>query len=174
MKFDKHIQILIIGLLVSVIAGCSTGRRNSVENQKKLIENNLIRGIKIPEGSRIEAQGDELMIYLSESTEIQGYLVRKRKHANDHCTIDKNGNLIFFVPQNDLSIDSIPCKGQEDVWLYPNGDLFMCHLANNLEHSGNIFPKGEFVMIDEKGFMKKHSWSEFNRIKETGLYPQNH
>lgn len=172
-KLGEFSQILIIAFLGSILVAC-LGNGSSIEKQNKTIEYEEVRGVLIPKGSSLETQGDELLVYLSKATEIQGYLVRKRKHTNDHCTLDKNGKLIFFVPQDNLSIDSIPCRGQEDVWLYPNGKLFMCHLACNIEHSNQIYREGEFVMIDENGVMKKHSWREFNRIKNSGLFPQNH
>ena len=133
-----------------------------------------IRGNTIPENSTIEIQGKEMLIYLSKPTEIKGYLVRKRKHTNDHCTLDEQGNLIFFVPVNDITIDKIPCMGQKDIWLYPSGKLFMCHLADDFDHSNNNFKKGQFVLIDDQGIMCNHTWSKFHDIRKSGLYPNNH
>jgi len=133
-----------------------------------------VRGNLVPANSSVEVREKELLIYLSEPTVIQGNLVRERKHTNDHCTLDEHGNLVFFVPENDISIDGIPCKGQEDVWLYPGGRLFMCHLADNHENNGNVFNSGDFVMIDDTGIMQLHTWEKFNEIRIKGLYPEHH
>ena len=139
-----------------------------------LSQDHEVRGVEIPNNSIIEIQGNEMLIYLSQPTTIQGKLVRERKHTNDHCTLDKAGNLIFFVPENDIVIDSVFCKRQKDVWLYPSGRLFMCHLAGDLQHSGTNFLKDDFVLINEKGIMQEHSWKKFNEIRSKGLYPENH
>ena len=133
-----------------------------------------VRGNELPANSTVEVQGNELLIYLSKQTALQEKMVRKRKHTNDHCTLDLDGNLIFFVPENDIIIDGVLCKSQNDVWLYPLGGLFMCHLAEDLQHSGSSFLKEDFVLIDEKGIMQKHSWKKFNEIKSKGLYPKHH
>ncbi|WP_340113721.1 hypothetical protein [Maribellus mangrovi] len=172
MKFQKLLALILIGILSIIEFGCNYNDSNKQQN--KAIEYMEVRGVKIPKKSRLEHQGQELLIYLSEPTEIKGYLVRKRKHTNDHCTLDEHGNLIFFVPQNDLIIEGVPCKGQSDIWLYPGGKLYSCHLSKNFEHSGQTFSKHQHIMIDENSIMQTFNLDLFWEYKNRGLYPQHH
>ena len=101
---------------------------------------------------------------LAKAIEVQGYLIRERKHTNDHFSIDENGNLLFFAPQNDIEIDGIPCRGQKDVQLFQDGELMRCYLSKSFEINGVIYKNDSHLLFDEQGNVEIFNMSLFNKI----------
>ena len=174
MKKLNQIVIPLFIIFCFAIISCNFG--NSAQNPffYKLAKDSIIDNVFIPANSQVEQQGVVKLIYPSKAVEVQGYLIRERKHTNDHFSIDENGNLLFFAPQNDIEIDGIPCRGQKDVQLFQDGELMRCYLSKSFEINGVIYKNDSHLLFDEQGNVEIFNMSLFNKIRERNQYPMNH
>lgn len=141
----------------------STGRINHF----RLSRDFRIRGHEIPENSIVDDYGKIMQILLPHSVEIQGYMIPGGEYVYTPFTLDRYGNLIFFLPEEDIEVNGIPCMGgYRTVQLYPDGRLWVCTLARDMESNGIVYPQETQVLFDEYGTMQEYSFELYNQIRE--------
>ena len=139
-------------------------------NHFRLSQDYEIRGHNIPENSIVEIYGRIMFINLFRPTEIQGYLIPGGEYINIPFRLDQNGNLIAFRPDQDIVIGGIPCMRLREVQLYPDGKLWVCFLAGEIEREGTIYPQGTMMLFDKKGTAQEYSYELYDEIrKDLGL-----
>lgn len=140
----------------------STGRINHF----RLSRDFEIRGHRIPENSIVEVYGNIMQIVLPRPVEIQGYLIPGSEYINTAFSLDQHGHLIFFIPEEDIEVNGVPCMGMRNVQLYPDGRLWVCFLARDFESDGVMYPQGTYVLFDEKGMMQEFSGELYDEIRK--------
>ena len=99
-----------------------------------------ILGHMIPESSTVNIYENTVSVLLSRTTEIQGYLIPGGEYIFSPFNLDHHGHLIFFIPEEDIVINGIPCMGMRVVRLYPDGKLWVCFLSGDREIDGVLYP----------------------------------
>lgn len=135
-------------------------------NHFTLSRDHEILGHMIPEYSIVDIYDKDMAISLSRPTEIQGYLVPGGKYIYTPFSLDKSGNLIFFIPEENMVIDGIPCMGQRVVRLYPDGELWVCFLSREFEINGTLYPSGIQLLFDENGKAQEYSYELYEVIRK--------
>jgi len=138
-----------------------------------LSEDYELNGSLIPAGSRYEARvrsnGERAgyMIYLSRSTDIQGFPVRHKAFPEDYkADFYQNGTLKAFKMTQNKEIDGVPCSGgkKHDIWLYPDGKLMGCTLSANYTAENMNWQPGTRILIDQEGKIYLYSTNKHAEI----------
>lgn len=125
-----------------------------------------IHGHLIPEKSIINVYEKTKSVFLSEPTDIQGYLIPGGKYVFQSFTMDTAGHMISFFPEDDLEIDGIPCRGLRNIQLYPDGRLWVCTLSREYESGDTIYPPDTYLLIDESGKAQEYSHELYLDIRK--------
>jgi hypothetical protein len=130
-----------------------------------LSKDHKINGIMVPAGSRIEIQINQKKIYFSKDTEVNGFWVKAGSGNNGYCIISDEGKLLYFIPKENIVIDKIPCKAEEETRLFPDGKIWVCTLSENVEVNSQQFTVGTTLLFDEHGMAKIYSDELFQKMR---------
>ena len=131
-----------------------------------LYEDYKINNEIIPAESRITMywNGKPEFIYLSKNTEIQGYNPRRKSSSHWHVSFYNDGSLQQFSLQNDIEIDGIPCRKNEDLILFPDGRLWVFTLFKEFKRDNRLYEKGSHLIFDENGKVHEYSHKLYKEI----------
>ena len=135
---------------------CKQGKVRFYDNGKllsfTLSEDHLKKDDLIPEGSRITLyqNGNPEFIRLASDTKIQGQRITGNKRFSDNLTeFYGEGSLKEYKAVANTIIEGIPCSSQSGIVLYPDGQLMVCQLSEDLKLGKEFFPSGSKVVIIE-------------------------
>jgi len=120
-----------------------------------LSEDYIINGDLIPAGTKIRlySLNSPLSYGLTRETEIQGYLVSTEKPLSGlgiHVSFYENGNIEWFRPENEITINGIPCKAQKCVRVYSDGLLHVCTLLKDFQYEGITYKEGTVLILNKE------------------------
>lgn len=120
-----------------------------------LSEDHLINGDLIPAGSKLRmfSVGRPFAYSLSKPTYIQGYQVSVKPITGIGYCVEffNNGTIDKLMLEEDSIIMGFPCKGQERLSFYENGELHFCVLSKDFEYQGNKYDRNTYLFIDRTG-----------------------
>ena len=135
---------------------CKHGKIRFYENGKLLSftmsEDYLKNNDTIPGGSRLTLfqNGNPEYIRLASDTKIQGHQVASNTRFSDKLTrFYGEGSLKQFTAVSDTVIDGIPVSNKSEIILYPDGQLMICQLNQDLTVGNKSFLPGTKVVIIE-------------------------
>jgi hypothetical protein len=134
-------------------------------NEFILSEDHEMHGHILPRNSIVNIYWNTENVILPEPMDIQGYHVAGGKYAYLSFIMDTFGNMIMFIPEDDVEINGILCRGQNSIELYPDGRLWVCTLAREYESNGTHFPPDTRLLIDRSGKAQEYSWELYTSIR---------
>ncbi len=128
-----------------------------------------VKAVMVPKGSWVQLyhNGYPEFITLKADNEVNGMTAGcKPKVLHWHLSFYNDGSLASFYPVEDILIDGLPCKKQTGVDFYPDGKLWMCHLAKDFIHNSKVFPAGTHIIRNKEGQLMEYSKNLYLQLQD--------